>query len=76
MLNVPGRSDQLGIGAWWQDLSHRDLDDQSGMEVFYRWNVIPNLALTPSIQFLNDPALNPDADRIILFGLRARVLFF
>jgi len=76
MLNIPGRSDQLGVGAWWQDLSHRDLHDQSGMEVFYRWHVIPNLALTPSIQVLNDPALNPDADRIVLFGLRARLLFF
>ncbi len=76
MLNIPGRSDQLRIGAWWQDLSHRDLHDQSGMEVFYRWDVIPNLAITPSIQVLNDPALNPDADRIVLFGLRARVLFF
>ncbi len=76
MFNVPRRSDQLGIGAWWQDLSHRDLHGQSGMEVFYRWNVIPNLAITPSIQFLNDPALNPDVDRIVLFGLRARLLFF
>jgi porin len=76
MLNIPGRSDQLGVGAWWQDLSHRDLDDQSGMEVFYRWALIPNLAITPSIQLLNDPALNPDADRIILLGVRVRVLFF
>ena len=76
MFNVPRRSDQLGIGAWWQDLSHRYLDDQSGLEVFYRWDVIPNLALTPSIQLLNDPALNPDLDRIILLGLRARLLFF
>ena len=76
MLNVPGRSDQMGIGAWWQDLSHRDLRDQSGMEVFYRWEVIPNLAITPSIQLLNDPALNSDVDRIVLFGLRGRVLFF
>jgi len=76
MLNVPGRSDQLGVGAWWQDLSHRDLHDQSGMELFYRWRVIPNLAITPSIQLLNDPALNPGVDRIVLLGLRARVLFF
>jgi len=76
MLNVPGRSDKLGVGAWWQDLSHRDLHDQSGMEVFYRWDVIPNLAVTPSIQLLNDPALNPDVDRIVLLGLRVRLLFF
>jgi hypothetical protein len=34
------------------------------------------VAITPSIQFLNDPALNPDVDRIILLGLRVRVVFF
>ena len=76
VLNVPGRTDQLGIGAWWQDLSHRDLHDQSGMEVFYRWDVIPNLAITPSIQLLNDPALNPDVNGIVVLGLRGRILFF
>ncbi len=76
MHNITNRSEQLGIGIWWQDLSHRDLNDQGGMEVFYRWEPIPNLALTPSIQILNEPALNPDVDRIILFGLRARIVFF
>jgi len=76
MFNVPDSTEQLGVSAWWQDLSHRDLDDQSGLELFYRWQVIPNLAITPSVQLLNDPALNSDENSIIVYGLRARVTFF
>ena len=32
-----------------------------------------NLAVTPSFQLLIDPALNPDEDRIWIFGFRARI---
>jgi len=76
MFNIPGSSDRLGVGLWWQDLSHRDLDDQSGMEVFYRWDVLANVAITPSFQLLIEPALAPDKNTIFLFALRARVVFF
>jgi len=76
LCNLPWRSDQLGIGGWWQNLSHRDLDNQGGMEVFYRFQVIPFVAITPSVQLLFDPALNPKEDLITLYGLRARVVLF
>jgi hypothetical protein len=32
-----------------------------------------NLAITPSIQWLYDPAVNDENDRITLFGLRLRI---
>lgn len=75
LINVPGRSDQIGIAGWWQDLSHRDLGEQSGIELFYRWDVFPNFSITPSLQVLNEPALHSEED-ILLFGIRARMLFF
>ena len=31
------------------------------------------LAITPNLQFISNPALNPDADSIWLFGLRMRL---
>ncbi len=34
---------------------------------------LPNLALTPSVQLLIDPALNPGEDQIWVLGLRARL---
>lgn len=76
MINVPDRRDQFGLGIWWQDLSTQGFDDQGGLELFYRWELTPNLALTPSMQLLVDPAVNPGADRIVLFGLRARIVLF
>jgi porin len=33
------------------------------------------LAVTPNVQFLINPALNPDEDNIWVFGLRARLAF-
>ena len=76
MINMPAKRDQIGISAWWQDLSTQGFDNQSGLELFYRWELTPKLALTPSMQLLVDPAVNPGEERIVLFGLRARIVFF
>ena len=40
-----------------------------------RWDVIPHFSLTPSVQVLFDPALNPSDDAIVLGGIRARFNF-
>ena len=38
------------------------------------WAIIaPQLAITPDVQLLINPALNPDEDQIWVFGLRARL---
>jgi len=42
------------------------------MELFYRQQFSPNFAVTPDIQFLVDPALNPEEDPLWVFGVRAR----
>jgi porin len=41
--------------------------------VFYRSQQTEQLAITPDIQYLGDPALNPDEDNLRVFGLRARL---
>ena len=51
------------------------LDDQYTAEIFYRAQVFEFLQVTPSIQFLVDPALNPDEDFVAVFGLRTRASF-
>jgi porin len=51
------------------------LDDQYAIEIFYRIQLLQHLALTPSVQWVGDPALNSDDDSIWLFGLRARLAF-
>jgi porin len=47
-------------------------DDQYTAEVFYRWQVTGNLALTADFQYLKDPALNPDESSIYTWSIRGR----
>lgn len=66
----------LGFGANWgkpnEAVFGSGLDDQYAFELFYRLQVTKELAITPDIQFLINPALNPDENNIWVFGLRAR----
>ncbi|MGK7913372.1 MAG: carbohydrate porin [Synechococcus sp.] len=71
----PSNSHLVGTGLSWGKPAPDGLDDQFTAEVFYRIQVTPNLAITPSVQLLQNPALNPDRDTIGLLGLRARVNF-
>ena len=72
----PG-ADLLGLGLNWGDPNSdafgSDLDDQYTLEVFYRLNVGPEITMTFDIQYLRDPALNPDEDDIVMGNLRLRL---
>ena len=66
-------TDLVGLGLNWSNPTESTLDDQYTAEIFYRFQLAQNIAITPDIQFLVDPALNPDEDFIVVFGLRARI---
>jgi porin len=67
----------LGVGLNWgepnEDTFGSGLRDQYTAEVFYRWQVTPRFAVTPDLQLLENPALDPDEDRIWVVGLRLRM---
>jgi len=67
----------LAVGVNWGEPNSTvlgsDLDDQYAIEAFFRWQLMKELAVTPNVQFLINPALNPDKDNIWVFGLRARL---
>ena len=69
----------LGLGFNWgqpnEDTFGPGLDDQSTVELFARLQVMRNLQLTPDIQYIRNPALNPEANDSWVFGLRARAVF-
>ncbi len=75
---VPGRN-LLGVGFNWGDPNESSfpggLDDQYAVEVFYRINISNELVVTPDIQLIKNPALNPNESTIWMFGLRARLAF-
>jgi porin len=52
-----------------------DARDQYTVEAYYRLQLAEHLAITPDIQLIKDPALNPDDDFVWIAGIRARLSF-
>jgi len=67
--------DRIGIGLTWSRPSNGDLDDQGAVDAFYRVQVTPEIALTPTVQMVIDPVRNPDEDVVWVLGIRSRFAF-
>jgi porin len=71
--------DLLAVGFNWgrpsEDTFGPNLDDQITVELFYRLQLGAHLTVTPDVQVLVNPALNPDEDVLAVFGVRARITF-
>jgi hypothetical protein len=50
-----------------------DLDPQYTAVVFYHFQLSQHLAITPDLQLIIDPVLNPGEDSIYIAGVRARL---
>ncbi|RZT91438.1 carbohydrate porin [Rivibacter subsaxonicus] len=68
-------ADLLGVAIGWTRPANTILREQVTSEVFYRWAITPNLAITPVLQLVNNPALNPREDQLWVFSLRGRLAF-
>jgi porin len=67
----------IGFGFNWgkpNQTSFDGADDQYTTELFWRYQLTTELAVTPSIQHIRDPALNPAESSLWAFGLRVRVV--
>jgi len=67
----------LGVGLNWGQPNEStwgssDLRNQVTIETFGRLMVARELALTPTLQFIFNPPLNPDVGSTVVVGLRAR----
>ena len=74
---VPGR-DLLGVAFNWGQPNETTwggkLRDQYGFEVFWRWWLGQQVAVTPDLQYIIRPALNTDVDSLWYLGVRARLV--
>jgi porin len=71
----PESKDLAGVAANWGKPADSSLEHQWTGELFFRFQAAQNLAITPSVQLIGNPALNPDKNFLAYFGLRARVTF-
>ena len=67
--------DVLGFAVGWGKPANDTLQEQYTSEVFYRFMLVPNLAITPSVQYIVDPANNTNDPEVWLVGLRGRLTF-
>ena len=68
-------SDLFGVGVGWTRPASSALRSQYTSEVFYRFHVTPNFAVTPDIQVQLHPSLNPGVNALWVFSLRGRLSF-
>ncbi len=67
-------TDLAGLGLNWAE-ARGISGNQFTLEAFYRFSISPGLQITPSVQFISNPLLNPDQDSTTLLGLRTRIVF-
>ena len=67
----------IGLGFNWGEpnqASFEGADDQYTTELFWKGQLTKEVAVTPSIQYIKDPALNADENDLWVFGIRLRVV--
>jgi len=73
------KSDLLALGFNWgrpsSETYGNGLSDEYTLEFLYRIHLLKRFSVTPDVQVLIHPALNPDTDVVAVFGLRARLVF-
>ncbi|QFU77598.1 porin [Halioglobus maricola] len=75
---VPG-GNLLGVGLNWgvpmESTYGPDLPEQTTLETYYRIQLFEELAITPDVQYIRNPAVNPAESSIWVLGLRLRLAF-
>ncbi|SLN13521.1 Carbohydrate-selective porin, OprB family [Roseovarius albus] len=70
-----GNTDLAGLGLNWAEANGVP-SSQTTAELFYRFSISPGLQITPSIQYIHNPRMNPGQSSIFIAGLRMRVVFW
>lgn len=68
------KEDVLGLGLAWSEPYDQRLRDEYLVEAFWRFQLGPDVQITPSYQLFIDPADNRDASTIGVFSVRFRLL--
>ena len=70
----------FGFGLSWAEASEDpvggfgdNLDPQYTAEIFYRFQLSKNFAITPDLQYIRNPVLNPNESSVWIIGIRARL---
>jgi len=75
-----GTKGEIGTGLIWFEplpdlFPDTELRNQTGFELYWKLLVTPNLWITPGFQFLWNPSLNPEADRVFIPHIKFRLAY-
>jgi len=73
LLKPAGIGGEIGLGLSWLRPFDERLDDQYGAEAYWRVLVTPDLWVTPGVQLVWDPTLNPATDFIAIPQIKFRL---
>ena len=67
--------DVLAIGLSWAKPSDSSFNEQTTAELFYRFQLLQNIAFSLSTQYINDPWAGEPGDDVWVFGFKWRMTF-
>ena len=69
------RADGVGLGFSWGEPFGDQARNQSGVEAYFRMQLTNEIAITPDIQYIKNPANNPAENSTFVFSVRVRAAF-
>lgn len=66
-------TDLAGVAATWGKPVAAPTLDQLAMELLYRLQVVEGIQISPDVELIFDPALQPSRSFVAVFGLRSRL---
>ena len=70
-----GGRGELGVDFAWLDAIRSRVRGQYNLENYWKILLTPDLWVTPGVQFLFAPALNPNEDLVVVRSARFRLFF-
>lgn len=67
--------DVLDIGVGWGRPPDDSLQDQITSEIFYRFTLVKNFVITPSVHYIINPARNPEETEVMVLSYRGGITF-
>jgi porin len=68
-------ADLAGVAAGWAQPANPTFRSQYVYEAFYRFQLTSQVAITPDLQYIQNPALNPGTNSLWVASVRARLAF-
>ena len=70
-----GIGGEFNVGTAWAQPINDTLRSQFSLEAYWKMLLFPSAWLTPGVQFIFDPTLNPEQDQISIAQVKFRVFF-